>query len=120
MVGTNLKSWPGTLLRLKLEGLRNSDVLAGSLEVTGSAKNYFGHAENVELTLDGFKERYEVRDLNLGGLPGGMNLDLKLTVPRVAATEADLEVGLHHKEHNLEKWSSYMEQRSGFSVASVW
>ncbi len=36
--------------------------------------------------------RYEVRDLNLGGLPGGMNLDLKLTVPRVADTEADLEV----------------------------
>lgn len=31
--------------------------LAGSLEVTGSARNYFGHAENVELTLDGFKER---------------------------------------------------------------
>jgi len=67
-----------------------------------------------------FPHRYEVRDLNLSGLPGGMNLDLKLTMPRVAATEADLEVGLHHKEHNLEKWSSYMEQRSSISVGAVW
>ena len=85
-----------------------------------SLKNYFGYAENVQLTIDGFKEKYELNDFKFNSLPGGLSLDIQLSVPRLYGKNMVFEADIHHNQRNLEKWSSYVEQRSGLGFANTW
>ena len=106
--------------KFKLVFFKDLAWVAGSVEGTGSVKNYFGHAENVELRVDGFKEKYDLSSFDVWSLPGGASLDLKLTAPRLQGTRATLEADVHRHQRNLEKWSSYVEQRTGFSTSLIW
>ena len=82
-------------------------------------RNSFGYAENLELRVDGFKERYDLQHFNPKSLPGGLSLDLKLSVPRLNGTQTTLEADVHHNQRNLQKWSSFVDQRTGFSLGAV-
>lgn len=70
--------------------------------------------------MDGFKERYDLSNLSFRGLPGGASLGLRLSIPRLNATDATFEADIHHTQRDLRKWSSYVEQRTGLSVGEVW
>lgn len=45
---------------------------------------------------------------------------MKLTVPRFLGKDVTFETDLRRNQRNLERWSSYVEQRTGFSAGLLW